>query len=266
MIPLLSSSPRRRRRVSRHHRGGIQRADAAVAAADRRAQRSSGRAGRLSGRSAAALRAGSVPARPGDGDRRRCCSRQAIGLDGVRSVALVVLSVTAFVIVCELVLPVAIVVRDPERVLELLLPSFAPIAEGARAAGAVDGALGGGAEARAGAAVDAGRSGDGSQRGREGLHRERRAGRHHRRRGTAPAAEHRRFRRHPGARSHDPAPRHRRDQDGRDDRRPARAVSRAGVFAVSGLQGEPRQHRRLRLHQGPGPAGLQRRRPADRAR
>ena len=52
---------------------------------------------------------------------------QAIGLDGVRSVVLVVLSVTAFVIVCELVVPVAIVVRDPERVLEWLLPSFAPI-------------------------------------------------------------------------------------------------------------------------------------------
>jgi len=52
---------------------------------------------------------------------------QAIGLDGVRSVVLVVLSVTAFVIVCELVVPVAIVVRDPERILEWLLPSFAPI-------------------------------------------------------------------------------------------------------------------------------------------
>jgi putative hemolysin len=40
----------------------------------------------------------------------------------------VVVSVAAFVISCELLLPVAIVVRDPERVLELLLPSFAPIA------------------------------------------------------------------------------------------------------------------------------------------
>ena len=52
---------------------------------------------------------------------------RAIGLDGVRPVVLVVVSVTAFVIVCELVVPVAIVVRDPERVLEWLLPSFAPI-------------------------------------------------------------------------------------------------------------------------------------------
>jgi len=53
---------------------------------------------------------------------------QGIGLDGARSIALVVLSMTAFVMICELVLPIAMVVRDPEHVLELLLPSFAPIA------------------------------------------------------------------------------------------------------------------------------------------
>jgi putative hemolysin len=52
---------------------------------------------------------------------------RAIGLDGVRSVTLVVLSVTAFVIVFELVLPIVFVARDPERVLELVLPSFARI-------------------------------------------------------------------------------------------------------------------------------------------
>ncbi|MEO8257166.1 MAG: hemolysin family protein [Acidobacteriota bacterium] len=52
---------------------------------------------------------------------------RGIGLDGVRSIGLVVFSVTVFVVVCELVLPVAIAVRDPERVLERLLPSFAPI-------------------------------------------------------------------------------------------------------------------------------------------
>src|SRR5207244_13268945 len=34
----------------------------------------------------------------------------------------------AFVLICELLVPLAIVGRDPERVLELLLPSFAPIA------------------------------------------------------------------------------------------------------------------------------------------
>jgi CBS domain containing-hemolysin-like protein len=52
---------------------------------------------------------------------------QAFGIDGARSVALVVLAVTVFVILFELVLPVAIVVRDPERWLELLLPSFARV-------------------------------------------------------------------------------------------------------------------------------------------
>ena len=32
-----------------------------------------------------------------------------------------------FVLLCELLLPLAIVSRDPERVLELLLPTFAPV-------------------------------------------------------------------------------------------------------------------------------------------
>jgi magnesium and cobalt exporter, CNNM family len=50
------------------------------------------------------------------------------GLDGAHSLAPVILSVAAFVVVCELLLPILIVNRDPERVLELLLPSFAPIA------------------------------------------------------------------------------------------------------------------------------------------
>ena len=52
----------------------------------------------------------------------------AIGVEGTHDVAFVVVSVAAFVIVCELGLPIAIVVRDPERILELLLPSFGPIA------------------------------------------------------------------------------------------------------------------------------------------
>jgi putative hemolysin len=53
---------------------------------------------------------------------------RVIGIDGAHALTLVVLSIAAFVIVCELVLPIAIVVRNPERVLELLLPSFAPFA------------------------------------------------------------------------------------------------------------------------------------------
>ena len=39
-------------------------------------------------------------------------------------------------------------------------------------------------------------------------------------------------------------------RDDRDRRRRARAVPRAGVLAVPGLQGQPRQHRRLRLREG----------------
>src|SRR4030088_2560830 len=53
---------------------------------------------------------------------------RVIGIDGAHALTLVVLGIGAFVIVCELVLPIAIVVGDPERVLEVLLPSFAPIA------------------------------------------------------------------------------------------------------------------------------------------
>jgi magnesium and cobalt exporter, CNNM family len=40
----------------------------------------------------------------------------------------VVAALVAFVVVCELLLPLAIVSRDPERMLELLLPTFTPIA------------------------------------------------------------------------------------------------------------------------------------------
>ena len=39
-------------------------------------------------------------------------------------------------------------------------------------------------------------------------------------------------------------------RDDGDRRRRARAVPRAGVLAVSGLQGQPRQHRRLRVREG----------------
>ncbi len=52
-----------------------------------------------------------------------------IGLDGAHRFALVVATVIAFVVVFELLLPLAIVSRDPERALEVLLPSFSPIAQ-----------------------------------------------------------------------------------------------------------------------------------------
>ncbi len=51
-----------------------------------------------------------------------------IGIDGAHKLLLVLASIAAFVVICELLLPVAIVVRDPERVLGLLLPSFVPLA------------------------------------------------------------------------------------------------------------------------------------------
>jgi CBS domain containing-hemolysin-like protein len=51
-----------------------------------------------------------------------------IGLDGAHALPLIVLSVAVLVVMCELLVPILIVNRDPERVLELLLPSFEPIA------------------------------------------------------------------------------------------------------------------------------------------
>jgi magnesium and cobalt exporter, CNNM family len=53
---------------------------------------------------------------------------EAIGVDSVRRVLLVGASAAGFVAVCELLVPLLIVSRDPERVLELLLPTFSPIA------------------------------------------------------------------------------------------------------------------------------------------
>ena len=53
---------------------------------------------------------------------------RVVGVDGARPLGVVIVGVGGFVVVCELLLPVAIVNRDPERVLEVLLPSFAPIA------------------------------------------------------------------------------------------------------------------------------------------
>jgi putative hemolysin len=52
---------------------------------------------------------------------------RAIGVDGARDLPIIGLSVAAFVFAFELLLPLAIVGRDPERILEVLLPTFAPI-------------------------------------------------------------------------------------------------------------------------------------------
>jgi len=53
---------------------------------------------------------------------------RAVGIIGAPSLTLVVMSIIGFVLVCELLLPLVIIGRNPERVLELLLPSFAPVA------------------------------------------------------------------------------------------------------------------------------------------
>ena len=52
----------------------------------------------------------------------------AFGVASFRELALVLLSMAAFIVIVELLLPLAIVARDPERVLEILLPTFRPIA------------------------------------------------------------------------------------------------------------------------------------------
>jgi CBS domain containing-hemolysin-like protein len=52
----------------------------------------------------------------------------AIGASTFREVAFVLITISAFIVVVELLLPLAIVARDPERVLEILLPTFNPIA------------------------------------------------------------------------------------------------------------------------------------------
>jgi len=49
------------------------------------------------------------------------------GVEGVRALGIVVLMMAAFVLLFELLLPLAIVGRDPERILEILLPTFAPV-------------------------------------------------------------------------------------------------------------------------------------------
>jgi len=53
---------------------------------------------------------------------------RAIGVERPDSLMMVIVCVVAFVVLFELLVPLLIVSRDPERVLEILLPSFSPIA------------------------------------------------------------------------------------------------------------------------------------------
>lgn len=54
---------------------------------------------------------------------------RAIGTDGVDKLTLLLVSVGAFLLIFQLLVPLLIVGRDPERALELLLPSFSPLAK-----------------------------------------------------------------------------------------------------------------------------------------
>ena len=194
-------------------------------------------------RSDPAVRAGAAAARSGHrggdraagrGDRRRRRRDRAARRASASP---------AFVVVFELLLPLLIVGRDPERVLELLLPSFSPIA---RALGPIT---------RWTTRIVAA-----SKRPRP----RRRADDAPRRRPRRPTAyldtgeqegiiegEERRllqsivdFGDTLVREVMTPRPDIVAIRERRDDRRPARAVPRAGVLAVPGLQGEPRQHRR----------------------
>jgi CBS domain containing-hemolysin-like protein len=51
-----------------------------------------------------------------------------IGVDGAHTVLFIGVAIVTFVALVELILPLLIVGRDPERVLDLLLPTFAPVA------------------------------------------------------------------------------------------------------------------------------------------
>src|SRR5262245_26337653 len=51
-----------------------------------------------------------------------------VGVEGAHRIMFIVTSVAGFVVICELLLPLLIVGRDPEGVLEWLLPTFRPVA------------------------------------------------------------------------------------------------------------------------------------------
>ena len=53
---------------------------------------------------------------------------RGIGIDGAHTLPTLLLALAGFVLVFELFVPLMIAGRDPERVLEILLPTFAPVA------------------------------------------------------------------------------------------------------------------------------------------
>ena len=135
-----------------------------------------------------------------------------LGVDEVQGLGTIVLSMAVFVIGFEHLLPLLIVRNDPERVLDLLLPSFGLIA---RVLQPITRAWSASSRRCGGSAVDRsrGRGGRrrGRRRGRAHLSRGRRARGAHRAGGPRAAAVDRRLRRHARARGDDAAARHRRD-------------------------------------------------------
>ena len=53
---------------------------------------------------------------------------RVIGIEGAQTLPSLLIALAAFVLVFELFVPLVIAGRDPERTLELLLPTFAPLA------------------------------------------------------------------------------------------------------------------------------------------
>ena len=210
-----------------------------------------GRARRVPRRSAAAVRAGPSPARPGDRGGHGAARRGHRHRRRRHGVASSSVSVAAFVVVCELLLPLLIVGRDPERVLELLLPSFRPIA---RALGPLTRWMP--ARVAASQARPAQPAADRTRRPRTANDAAKAYIDTAEQEGIIEGEERRLLQSIVDfgdtlvREVMTPRPGHRRHSRERDDRRSARAVPRAGVLAVPGLQGQPRQHRRLRVHQG----------------
>src|SRR3954471_10590270 len=50
------------------------------------------------------------------------------GVGAAHKLTLIIVSVIGFIVVCELLVPIIIVGRNPERVLDVLLPTFVPVA------------------------------------------------------------------------------------------------------------------------------------------
>ena len=188
------------------------------------------------------------------------CIAILTGATGLQSIGLLLLFVAVFILVCEHVLPMLLVRNNPERALQLLLP---PFDVAARFLHPLTGGL-----VRL---LDQGRrererppttgSDTSQEEAGEVAHAYLEAGAEQGliegRRAPAVAVD-RRLRRHARPRGHDAAARYRRDPRGRDARRSARAVSRAGVLAHPGLSGESRQYPRVRVRQGPDSADRRR--------